>query len=498
MKYVNSEIVNFCKYKIQTINFKKITFNKKIKLTMGKCDGTGRSENVCLNIGGKHTRSICLCEKTPKDYSPDKDCPGGNIFPQEWDLERGESCSCSNVLCLTGEGRKLVCKLKSFGGDLFSCCLRRQCFLNNGVICPPELRNGSNGIGCVNAFKDNFILKPNNIEELSGTWFASNFAENYIKSIDPCNANNIIENLAQRYFLSLSGTFPSKNQESLIDCLGKKKLNLDKLIKEAFDNIRNPTGSQVIKFITTKTGCKFNFALDILLPLAQQFPGSIDSVLKQVCAGFTRSQIANNPNQVIFCGCFLPDIEYDTNYGQFGIEKVCDPVCSIDSALKPIDPKTRPFINQGGLCTNIPAFLECDQTICVIDNVNIKITDSTTGNINFDQVCGNCNKPGVSKASCSCFISNIDFEAIESQIGNVTLMENCGSSLKCFKDNKAGLPPLIVECESGNSTGETEAFLKKLEAELGINERTLFIIVGFIILAILVIGGFFIFGRKEK
>ena len=208
------------------------------------------------------------------------------------------------------------------------------------------------------------------------------------------------------------------------------------------------------------------------------------------------------------CGCFLPNKEYDTQYGQFGIEKECDPICSIDSALKPGDPTSRPFIKNGS-CIGIPVFKTCDQTICVIDNVNIKISNSTTGKIDFEQACGNCNKNSSgkgSKAECACFISNLDFEAIQSQIGNVELKQNCGGSLKCFKEGPAGTPPIIVECGSGknpgdtpggNSTGETETELKKLEQELSKNERTVLIITGIVILIIIIFVVFAIF-RKQK
>ena len=168
----------------------------------------------------------------------------------------------------------------------------------------------------------------------------------------------------------------------------------------------------------------------------------------------------------------MSDEQYDSYGGAFGIQKICDPACVLQSAVKPKDPA-----NQFGT-------LRCDQTICVIDDVSISILgQSTVGDINFAQACASC----TGGAGCSCNISDISITAVESTINDINFGQNCGN-VNCWQSDANGIPQQ-VDCsvlggsseETGGTTSPPSAFSDNMVLII------IGIIVAIVILAIIII-----------
>lgn len=205
-------------------------------------------------------------------------------------------------------------------------------------------------------------------------------------------------------------------------------------------------------------------AIEDVVSVCQNYPGACDAVLGQVCTGYTREDLANNPNLAKLCGCFMSDAEYDKYTGTFGIQKICDPACVLESAVKPRDP------------SNQFQTLHCAQTVCVIDDVTISILGkSSTGDINFSQACSSCG----TGAGCTCNISDISITTVDSTLGNIDFSQQCGGNVNCFKRDANGIPRPVAcsSLESGSSSSTTK----------GLSTTTILIIIGAIIALVVII-----------
>jgi len=205
-------------------------------------------------------------------------------------------------------------------------------------------------------------------------------------------------------------------------------------------------------------------AIEDVVEVCQDYPGACDVVLNNVCAGYTRQDLANNPNLAKLCGCFMSDAEYDKYSGTFGVEKICDPACVLQSAVKPRNPADQ-F-----------ATLRCSQTVCVIDDITIAILGkSNVGDINFAQACSSCG----TGTGCTCNISDISITSVESTIGNINLDQQCGGNINCFQRDANGIPrPVPCSALGPGSDSSTSG---------GLSIATILIIIGIAILLIVII-----------
>lgn len=216
-------------------------------------------------------------------------------------------------------------------------------------------------------------------------------------------------------------------------------------------------------------------AVEDLIDVCQKYPGGCDAVLEQKCAGFLREDLKANPNLGKLCGCFLSDNVYDSYTGAFGVQPICDPACTLQSAVKPRDPSDQ-FTT-----------LKCDQTICVMDDIKIELlNNTTTGDINFSQACASCG----TGAGCVCNISDISVTAVESTVKNVSFNQQCGV-VNCFKSDANGVPQLVDCSALEPSTGGSASPASK------ISNTTILIIVGIILFLIVVIIIIVVLARKQ-
>lgn len=208
-------------------------------------------------------------------------------------------------------------------------------------------------------------------------------------------------------------------------------------------------------------------AIADVVKVCQSYPGACDNALGSVCSGFTREDLKDNPNMARLCGCFMSDNVYDTYTGAFGVSKICDPLCVLQSAVKPRDPNSA------------TQTLHCAQTVCVIDDVTISVLGkSNVGDISFGQSCSSCG----TGAGCTCNISDISITSVESTLGNINLAQQCGNNnVNCFKRDASGVPQKVDCSELGGTGNSTSASTK------GTALRNILIIIGIIVAVIVII-----------
>lgn len=163
------------------------------------------------------------------------------------------------------------------------------------------------------------------------------------------------------------------------------------------------------------------------------YPGLCQDGLQRACSSYTAQRISLNPAIAQICGCHLPTEEYQAYSVKYNIPPECTPMCNRAGTVPIVGVNAQP--------------VTCKQNICLIDNINVNIANSQLGNLDFNQVCGNC--PG---GQCSCIIADSTVDVFNSTINGTTIpiSENCGT-LTCSQTNSSSIGPatLTVPCTPG-------------------------------------------------
>ena len=110
--------------------------------------------------------------------------------------------------------------------------------------------------------------------------------------------------------------------------------------------------------------------------LCKAYPFLCQQSLTNFCYDLTPDLLLSKPESIRWCGCYLQDKYYE-DYDKYGILKQCSPLCNIKDNI--------PLIGDDGVV------IPCTDTVCMIDDLSIKIVDSfTEGAIDFNQVCNSC------------------------------------------------------------------------------------------------------------
>jgi hypothetical protein len=192
----------------------------------------------------------------------------------------------------------------------------------------------------------------------------------------------------------------------------------------------------------------YNTFQETLLSVCRRLPGACDtSVPNLICptgpADTVRSTIAANPQLLSFCGCYAP-APSDPNLNVAG---PCDPLCSRIDTIPILD-----VAANNGLAKN------CNQDVCVIDDVNITSINSTNPNgVNFTQLCNNCGT-----GSCKCIIKlpNINQTLNSIGIDSNNFGQFCGASSVCYLEdsNNPNAPSTPVPCQSSTTITATNHY----------------------------------------
>lgn len=215
------------------------------------------------------------------------------------------------------------------------------------------------------------------------------------------------------------------------------------------------------------------------------YPGLCQNGLQQACSIHTAQRISLNPLVGAFCGCYLPNGEYQTYVNSYGLNKECTPTCN--------QPNSIPVANGDG------SALICTQSSCILDNVNLNIINSSVaGGITTAQFCSSCTtSTGV--GVCSCISENNTIDIINEQVaGSANLLSQVCQSTTCTQTNPIpnGSPSIItVPCMG--ATGNP--FENEIEAQAAANAQArrnqiikILILVIIVVLVLVVI--FFIIG----
>lgn len=165
------------------------------------------------------------------------------------------------------------------------------------------------------------------------------------------------------------------------------------------------------------------------LEFCAMVPGACDSKLNQVCKSIRNMKdLTSDPDVLNLCGCHLQTHMYDDAYGGI-VEKQCSPSCVLPSVLKD---------------TTVG---ECKQNVCVLDNINLNILNSTvSGDISISQVCPQASSTG---AKTQCYMSDVNIDVINSLVGKgIDIQQNCST---CYLLNeKDGTTTEVPDCKSFN------------------------------------------------
>ena len=190
--------------------------------------------------------------------------------------------------------------------------------------------------------------------------------------------------------------------------------------------------------------------------------------------------MAVNPALSDWVSCYIPPNNEEQLYQSFSTPPTtpdgargnapCWPMCHRVSTIQLFQPNT------GDL-------YQCSSNVCVIDDVTISENNSQGGNVNINQICGQCNPDQL----CECIISSSDMPEAFAELGiNATYTSYCGSGICYVLDNNGILTP--TDCTSYLGTGGGKAFSSSLP-------WIIFVIVIFVFLIFI---GVFLALRKPK
>ena len=174
-------------------------------------------------------------------------------------------------------------------------------------------------------------------------------------------------------------------------------------------------------------------------------PGMCDLFLSNqngYCSNFTREQIGADSALNMMCGCYAPS--QTNNSAGSGLDPYIgtpnDPLCHLTSTVQKSNPCTG-VIQQG------------DNTVCVIDDVNIQLVNSGSKVPVFTQICPACS----ATSPCTCIFSgnNVNNTLYQSGVGP-TYQQFCGQNAQCITTTPTGdvattcpAPTSFVQLSSG-------------------------------------------------
>ena len=148
----------------------------------------------------------------------------------------------------------------------------------------------------------------------------------------------------------------------------------------------------------------------------QHYPDECKPILENFCRTVTRKDVFENDDLKVLCGCYMPEEQYP--YRGF-ISLDCSTTCNGIDNIQPKD-------------------WNCDQTVCIIDNVTINEVDSE-GNINLSQICGG-------GQNSVCLLKDININQVNSKVGDgVHIDQQCRSCYNWIGGNNIDSESVLDE-----------------------------------------------------
>lgn len=193
------------------------------------------------------------------------------------------------------------------------------------------------------------------------------------------------------------------------------------------------TGQFEYDFTADVNSQKYNSFQDNIIDLCTSnlVPGGCDLALTLYCSKYTQDEIAQDIVKAKLCGCYVSP-EYPD------VSPACQSLCHMASTAQKADPAT------GKLVT-------CDNTVCVIDNNNISLTDTDTTTA-FTQICSGCDDDPANPCVCIIGGPNPSQTIVDAGI-SPTYTQYCGTNSICY--NTSTGVAVEVPCPSEGSFGFT-------------------------------------------
>ena len=329
-------------------------------------------------------------------------------------------CDNGNIQAVV-EGKRGECQRIRFAGDPTVCCFldytcnRREdlCFqtVDRGRTCPPEFRNLS-GSACLEQIRpyctgEAFLPGQENwwdlwVEDVevninSGDTGSLNPGGSKFIPVDfkPPSKESLKRMMKQPCMNALARAISADSQFCTWEDLKKIQYargNFDSkgltwaqgVVNEIFDKYTKDFGSFVGGI--TSSGKQISEMESVFYEICTKFPILCQEPLKSVCQNVTSEQIASGtvPRADVWCGCYMPDGEYEKYVDRYGVNKECSPFCNTAQAI--------PLADEDGYEKR------CLQDICIIDDLRLDfIRNKADGDVNFSLLCGGCGGKNIEK-----------------------------------------------------------------------------------------------------
>lgn len=332
---------------------------------------------------------------------------------------------------------QVSCVRKAYTGDPFICCSKdyaaterfENCFSTPGQgggsrTCDPSLRDITSD-ACNSArvsIEDVCLGVGLTDQQWIDVWTKPTYQS---QALCPYFLSRKVLNIAGSQVLNLQTAVPPPSQYISGDRIAWARNFLSRLASNY-----NARG---FSFGSAPNSRNFSPIEPVLYNICSNAPGLCNSFLRQFCSPFTGDQLTREPALANWCGCYLPDSEYETYVTQYQVNRECTPYCIREGAV--------PLARASGTSPS-----PCTQNTCIIDDVTIRLERSSVGQgVNFSQFCGNCGEG----TTCSCILSGASIEVINSRIGGqIDLSQNCSGSSLCYID--VGPTQIQVPCATGD------------------------------------------------
>jgi len=189
-------------------------------------------------------------------------------------------------------------------------------------------------------------------------------------------------------------------------------------------------------------------------------PGVCESALTSYCSNKSRDLTTQSRILTDLCGCYVPP---DPHYLKYTLgtpdcltgganchgcspasptcvgQPACDPLCHRATTSHKANPVTGDIIG-------------CSENVCVIDDTVISATNSHTGGISYNQVCGGCQQVD----GCLCIISGVNPADAIGRVGlGVNYNQFCGPSSVCITEDASGNVVSEGGCQTLNTNDVT-------------------------------------------
>ena len=371
-------------------------------------DMLGQGENYCHDIGGNENNHEWKAVAYFDDGNRDKlwqSCKYSSAGVTGHRIHIGGAGGCCRGDCVFEGGHMGVCKRNSYTGDKATCCFRdfncknfggtykdiQSCYSDTKqrLTCDPNYRDLKSD-NCKAIVADYCLGKQ--FFPAQTDWMELWLPDSVVNiSMDPDNEEIMVK---APCLMAVMRNLFGKAADGICDYDTLSNIKL-----EGFNDSGNLWSVEIINEVFTRYIQKFGNPLkginqdgyiksaaffNFMFNFCKQYPSLCTDFLKnQLCINTTQDQVMNDTQTNNWCGCYMPDSEYE-KYNQYGIDKECTPFCNQKDTIK---------------LANVDGTEKiCTQTSCIINDAIITaLNDRFPDGFNFSQVCHSCGQNSVAE-----------------------------------------------------------------------------------------------------